>query len=181
MHQADPASLSAMSVLCISSHLLSPLCCVSVKVDCRFASRVKVKKTCTQCRRTLVSLFVIRLPLNNFSLDRFQIAGRDLYCRSFVEYLANIFSNKCIRKAEYLERNSFTTDSDCFVSMIPHCLWLQRIKMDIDRRFQDAPLLPKFPLPAQSSNSLFPSILRFFAHSDTSHVQQNNAMEMGII
>ena len=84
-----------MSVLCISSHLLSPLCCVSVKVDCRFASRVKVKKTFTQCRRTLVSLFVIRLPLNNFSLDRFQIAGRDLYCRSSVEYLAYIFSNKC--------------------------------------------------------------------------------------
>ena len=134
-----------MSVLCISSHLLSPLCCVSVKVDCRFASRVKVKKTCTQCRRTLVSLFVIRLPLNNFSLDRFQIAGRDLYCRSFVEYLAYIFSNKCIRKAEYLERNSFTTDSDCFVSMIPHCLWLQRIKMDIDRRFQDAPLFAQVP------------------------------------
>ena len=181
MQQADPASLSAMSVLCISSHLLSPLCCVSVKVDCRFASRVKVKKTCTQCRRTLVSLFVIRLPLNNFSLDRFQIAGRDLYCRSFVEYLAYIFSNKCIRKAEYLERNGFTTDSDCFVSMIPHCLWLQRIKMDIDRRFQDAPLLPKFLLPAQSSNSLFPSILRLFAQSDTSHVQQNNAMEMGKI
>ena len=162
-----------MSVLCISSHLLSPLCCVSVKVDCRFASRVKVKKTCTQCRRTLMSLFVIRPPSTIFLLTISRLLEGSCFVGLSVAG-GNFF-------VEYLERNGFTTDSDCFVLLIPHCLWLQRIKMDIDRRFQDAPLLPKFLLPAQSSNSLFPYILRLFAQSDTSHVQQNNAMEMGKI